>query len=145
MRLSFLPGLLIACSLFAFVIGIGLFTFVYARGDSYLTDNPAACANCHIMNDQYRLWQASAHHNVAACNTCHAPATFVGRYSTKALNGFLHSYAFTTGRFPDPIQINERNRRIAENACRNCHEPMTSNIGHDRGLSCLHCHKDMGH
>jgi hypothetical protein len=27
--------------------GLGAFTFVYARGASYLTNDPAACANCH--------------------------------------------------------------------------------------------------
>jgi nitrate/TMAO reductase-like tetraheme cytochrome c subunit len=31
------------------VVGVGAYTFIYAKGGSYLTDNPAACANCHIM------------------------------------------------------------------------------------------------
>ena len=30
--------------------GIAGYTFVYAKGASYLTDAPTACANCHIMN-----------------------------------------------------------------------------------------------
>jgi cytochrome c nitrite reductase small subunit len=29
--------------------GLGAFTFVYARGYSYLSNDPSACANCHIM------------------------------------------------------------------------------------------------
>ena len=33
--------------------GVGGFTFVYARGASYLTNDPRACANCHVMNEQY--------------------------------------------------------------------------------------------
>jgi cytochrome c nitrite reductase small subunit len=33
------------------VIGLGGYTFLYARGASYLTDHPAACANCHIMRE----------------------------------------------------------------------------------------------
>jgi hypothetical protein len=32
------------------VIGVGGYTFLYAKGSSYLTNNPAACANC--------LWSA---------------------------------------------------------------------------------------
>jgi hypothetical protein len=35
------------------VIGIGGYTFLYAKGSSYLTDNPTACANCHIMREHY--------------------------------------------------------------------------------------------
>jgi hypothetical protein len=27
------------------------YTFVYAKGYSYLTNDPGACANCHIMAD----------------------------------------------------------------------------------------------
>ena len=33
--------------------GIGVFTFVYAKGFSYLSTDPRACVNCHIMNPQY--------------------------------------------------------------------------------------------
>lgn len=32
----------------AFVAGIGGYTFVYAKGGSDLTNDPAACANCHV-------------------------------------------------------------------------------------------------
>ena len=35
------------------VVGLGAYTFVYAKGYSYLTDNPAACANCHVVQAQY--------------------------------------------------------------------------------------------
>lgn len=38
------------------VAGIGLFTFQYAEGLSYFSTDPRACANCHIMNDQYASW-----------------------------------------------------------------------------------------
>jgi cytochrome c nitrite reductase small subunit len=38
------------------VIGIGGYTFLYTKGISYLTDNPAACANCHIMREHYDGW-----------------------------------------------------------------------------------------
>ena len=37
-------------------LGLGLFTFGYARGSSYLTNDPAACANCHIMSEHYAAW-----------------------------------------------------------------------------------------
>jgi cytochrome c nitrite reductase small subunit len=131
--------------------GIGVFTFSYAKGWSYMTDNPAACANCHIMRDQYDGWTKSSHRSVAVCNDCHTPAGFFGKYSTKARNGFWHSYYFTTGRFKEPIEITARSREIAEQACRKCHQEITTAIdahAEQKGgeqISCIRCHKSVGH
>ena len=41
-----LPRLLLA-AVIGLVIGIGGYAVLYAKGSSYLTDDPAACANCH--------------------------------------------------------------------------------------------------
>ena len=129
--------------------GIGAYTFVYARGSSYLTNNPAACANCHIMREQYDGWTASSHRAVAGCNDCHTPHALVPKYATKALNGFWHSFAFTTGRFHEPIRINARNRAVTEGACRHCHADIAHAVDaapKARGeLSCIHCHNSVGH
>ena len=129
--------------------GLGAFTFVYAKGFSYLTDDPAACANCHVMQSHFDRWLKSSHRAVAVCNDCHTPAGLPAKYLTKALNGYHHSYAFTTGRFPDPIRITERNRKVAEGACRKCHEEMVDAIfgtfGEEQAPSCNRCHPDVGH
>jgi len=37
---------LLAAALFGVVAGIGGYTFIYAKGGSYLTTDPAASANC---------------------------------------------------------------------------------------------------
>ena len=42
-------------------VGIGAYTFAYAKGWSYLTDDPAACANCHVMQEQFDGWIKSSH------------------------------------------------------------------------------------
>src|SRR5262245_18346906 len=102
-------------------LGVGAYTFIYAKGASYLTNDPKACVNCHIMQEQYDGWIKSSHRSVAVCNDCHAPADFVGKYKTKGLNGFWHSFYFTTGTYPDPIRITARNEKVTENACRKCH------------------------
>ena len=99
-------------------VGIGAYTFAYARGWSYLTDNPAACANCHVMREQFDGWLKSSHRAVATCNHCHTPANFIGKYATKASNGFWHSFFFTTGGYEDNIQIKPHSREITEQACR---------------------------
>ena len=79
--------------------GIGGYTFVYARGASYLTNDPAACMNCHVMREQYDGWIKSSHRSVAVCNDCHTPHDLIGKYATKSQNGFWHSFYFTTGAF----------------------------------------------
>jgi cytochrome c nitrite reductase small subunit len=132
--------------------GLGAFTFVFADGASYLTNDPAACANCHVMNEQYDGWLKSSHHAVAVCNDCHTPPGFIPKYTTKALNGFWHSFYFTTGTYPDPIRITKRNREVTEKACRKCHveivhavDPALSDSDARGNLECLTCHNSVGH
>lgn len=141
-------GWLVALTLGAFA-GIGLFTFVYARGASYLTDNPQACVNCHVMNPQYDGWVKSSHRMVAVCNDCHTPEGLVPKYASKAFNGFLHAAAFTTGRFPDEIRIKPHMLAITERACLKCHAEIVQaiNVSDDRAgqLSCVRCHRNVGH
>jgi cytochrome c nitrite reductase small subunit len=141
-------GLLLGASI-GLAVGVGMYTFVYAQGYSYFTNNSAACANCHIMNEQYAGWIKSSHHNVATCNDCHTPEGFFGKYYTKASNGFWHSYAFTTGNFHEPIQIKQHNREVVQRACRKCHQEIVEALdplhGESRQLSCLPCHSGVGH
>ena len=131
------------------LLGIGVYTFGYARGASYMTDDPAACANCHVMREQFDGWQRSSHHAVAVCNDCHTPAGFLPKYFTKALNGMNHSLAFTSGRFPDDIIVTPRNHRVAEEACLKCHADVTEMVRSARprgdAFSCTTCHRNVGH
>lgn len=140
-------------TLFGITAGIGLYTFIYAQGSSYLGHDSAACANCHVMNEQYAGWMKSSHRAVAECNDCHTPHNLVTKYAVKALNGFRHSWAFTTGDFHEPIEITAMNRAVTEGACRHCHEDVVrSMIALDRGhggerndVACLRCHGSVGH
>lgn len=151
MRRWLLP---VTAVLMGVAIGLAGFTFVYAKGHSYLGSDPAACANCHIMDDHFDAWTKSSHHAVARCNDCHTPHSTVPKYYVKAKNGFWHSFYFTTGTFPDPIRITEPNRDVVQEACRYCHAPITESIDHDapagseRGaepLDCTRCHRHVGH
>ena len=129
-------------------VGLGGYTFIYARGASYLSDAPETCANCHVMQRYYDGWEKGRHHKVATCNDCHTPAGLVPKYSTKGLNGFLHSYAFTTGRFADPIRIRPRNTRVTNGACLKCHNGMVEMMimpAGATGVSCTRCHASVGH
>jgi len=129
--------------------GLGIFTFGYAQGHSYLSNNPAACTNCHVMNDHYDSWLKSSHKHVATCNDCHLSHNPIGKWVTKADNGFFHSLAFTTGDFPDPLRIKPRNRRVTQNACLHCHQDVVHQMlpptPQTDMLQCVHCHSDVGH
>jgi cytochrome c nitrite reductase small subunit len=130
--------------------GIGGYTFIYAKGASYLTNDPAACANCHIMSEHFSGWVKSSHRAVAVCNDCHTPSGVVPKYISKASNGFWHSFGFTTGRFPDPLRITPRNLQITEGACRKCHGEIVASIEQrqhegEKALSCIRCHSGVGH
>ncbi len=132
-------------------VGIGLYTFWYGKGYSYMSDNPNACANCHIMNEQFDGWLKASHTAVATCNDCHTPPDVVGKYTIKAWNGFWHSYYFTVGGFHEPILITELNRNVTEQACRYCHQEMVEAIDikmpddHKGEMSCIRCHRNVGH
>lgn len=130
------------------LVGLGAYTFAYAKGYSYATNDPAVCANCHVMQDYYAAWMKSGHAAVATCNDCHTPHDPIRKYSVKAANGFRHSFAFTTGRFPESIQITDFNERVTEGACRTCHGQLTASISGTHGgrdVSCVRCHSGVGH
>ena len=128
-------------------VGLGVYTFVYARGASYLTDDPRACLNCHVMRNEYDGWVKASHRQAAVCNDCHTPGGLLPKYLSKAYNGMLHSAAFTSGHFPDVIQLKPYTRAITERACVNCHADLVHAID-IRGrepVSCLRCHQQVGH
>lgn len=129
--------------------GLGVFTVVYGDGAAYLRDDPVACANCHVMQDHYDAWLRSSHRNVATCNDCHLSPHPVGKWVTKADNGFFHSLAFTTGVYPDPIRIKPRNARVTQSACLHCHSELVHAMLEPRPgdgvASCATCHASVGH
>jgi cytochrome c nitrite reductase small subunit len=131
------------------VVGVAGYTFVFAKGYSYMTNNSASCANCHIMQEQFDGWVKSSHRAVATCNDCHTPDGFVAKYMSKASNGFWHSFGFTTGRFHEPIQIKAHNKKITEQACRKCHQDIVEAIEgthyETKDFSCIRCHNSVGH
>lgn len=139
----------VAASTLGLAVALGGYTFLYARGWAYLTNDPRACANCHVMQEQYSGWLKGSHRSVAVCNDCHTPPGLIPKYLTKAENGFRHSFAFTTGWFPDQIHIVPRDLAVTEQACRKCHEPIVMAIegpyGEAGRVHCVNCHRSVGH
>lgn len=131
-------------------VGVGAFTFRYAEGLSYLSTDPAACANCHIMQPQYDSWLKSSHKGVASCVDCHLPREFFAKYYAKAENGYHHSKGFTFQDFHEPIMIKEKNSQILQNNCLACHseyvhELVAGATTDANSIRCVHCHFTVGH
>lgn len=131
------------------LVGVGTFTFGYGEGASYLSNDPQACVNCHVMQGHMDSWQNSSHHHVAVCNDCHLPHDPIGKWVTKADNGFFHSLAFTMQNYKEPIEIKPRNRTVTQNACIDCHSDfvhamLPAETGGEM-QACIHCHSDVGH
>jgi len=137
--------------LFGIFVGVSTYTFNYAEGLSYLSDDPKACVNCHVMREHYDGWQKASHHAAATCNDCHVPHDLVGKYVAKVDHGYRHSKAFTFQDFHEPIRITPRDLQIVEQNCLRCHQPFVSEItAHRAGpkeetANCTRCHADAGH
>jgi cytochrome c nitrite reductase small subunit len=141
--------------------GLGSFTFAYAEGLAYLSDNPKACVNCHIMNDEYDAWRKGPHHAEATCHDCHVPRAFVPKYVAEARNGYNHSMGFTFqpaspdrpgawNMFHEPIRIKDKNSQILQDNCLRCHGDLVAEVVRgstwaDNAIRCVHCHASVGH
>jgi len=122
--------------------GLGLYTFLYAHGYAYMSNDPDACANCHIMREHLESWQKSSHHARAVCNDCHTPHALVPKFITKAENGWNHSLKFTLQTFGDPIRIRASNSERLQANCIRCHLDLVEDM---QSLSCVRCHAGVGH
>lgn len=137
------------------MLGLGGYTFMEAEGLAYLSNDPEACANCHVMRDHLASWQKSAHHTVATCNDCHTPHAPIPKLVAKAINGWNHSVRFTLQDYPEHIRITARNSRNLEHNCIECHRPLVDGVfpasadahsGRNASdLHCVHCHAGVGH
>jgi cytochrome c nitrite reductase small subunit len=150
---------LLAAALLGVFGASGAYTFVFANGISYMSDDPSVCVNCHIMRDEYDGWRHSSHHAVAVCNDCHlAHQNAASLFYIKAQNGWHHSKAFTTDDFDEPIRIKPGNARVLEDNCLRCHANLTDAITEHGTLGvptdpnlkadlygCVRCHQQVGH
>lgn len=137
--------------------GAVVYTAFYAHATSYLSNDPKACVNCHIMNDQYGAWSSSSHHARATCNDCHVPHTsLVAKYYVKAEHGYRHSKRFTFQNWHEPIRMTASSREVVVENCIRCHEAMTRDIrgtasgraahaGISDEIDCIRCHASVAH
>ena len=140
----------------AVLLGIILFTLYLSKAHSYLSDDPGACTNCHIMSPQYATWSHSSHREVTNCNDCHVPHNnFFNTYYFKAKDGLRHATIFTLRNEPQVIFIKKDGEEAVHNNCIRCHydqlvDPKLSAMvdDHHKNMTarkCLECHREVPH
>lgn len=141
-------GVAVLAVLIGALAGAGGHTFVTAHGWSYLSNDPGACVNCHVMREHFDGWQHSSHQRVAVCNDCHVPHDLIGKYAAKAEHGWRHSKAFTLQNFKEPIRITDADLRIVQDNCVRCHQAIVGEMHVSptgERAECVHCHRTVGH
>jgi cytochrome c nitrite reductase small subunit len=136
--------------------GLVLFIVYISNAMSYVSDDPRACVNCHVMYPQYSSWSHSSHKNVANCNDCHVPHdNFISKYFFKAKDGLRHAAMFTFRLEPQVTQIKEASQSVVQENCKRCHADLISmvnltevtaaNAREGKGHRCWDCHRSTPH
>jgi cytochrome c nitrite reductase small subunit len=111
-------------------VGLALVLVRIANATSYLSDDPQACINCHVMTDAYASSQRGSHGRVAVSTDCHVPHTnLVAKYAFKAEDGLKHSYVFTLRKEPQVLELSARAVPVVQANCGNCHSHQVMMIG----------------
>ena len=119
------------CTLAAVVVALvmGIRLMQESKATSYLSSDPKACINCHVMESYYASWYNSSHANHATCVDCHLPAkNYVDKYVSKARDGWNHSYAFTTNSYGKRMLISDDGARRVQENCIRCHAAHSGTI-----------------
>jgi len=145
-----------------FIVALLFFGYLVQQSQmiSYLSKDPKACINCHVMNTQYATWQHSAH-GVAGvtCIQCHLPTDNVfEKYYAKTIDGWNHSVAFTNRTYDHAMKISDYGAERVQKNCLSCHASLASQIAinadkyHnfsdanvETGRKCWECHKGTPH
>jgi cytochrome c nitrite reductase small subunit len=146
----------IATVLVAAIFGLGIYLAKLSNAASYLSDDPQACVNCHIMTPQYITWTHSSHREVAHCNDCHVPHdNFASKYFFKAKDGLYHASVFTLRAEPQVIRALEPSIKVIQSNCIRCHETQVTDaklagsvqnhFEHRTDRICWECHKEVPH
>lgn len=138
------------------LIGLGFYALYLSRAVSYMSDDPKACINCHVMTPHYMTWDKSSHREVAHCNDCHVPQDNIfSKYYFKAKDGAYHSYVFTTRTEPQVIRAKDASVEVIHNNCIRCHLDQVTDAKTDGMVAyhtenrtdrlCWDCHKGVPH
>lgn len=131
-------------------VGSAAYVSVISNASGYLSDDPEACINCHIMTPQYATWRNSSHREVATCNDCHVPHdSTIRKFWFKANDGLRHSALFTFRMERQVIEAEPASKQVIQDNCVRCHSETLRAVGapkiHTIERSCIECHREVPH
>ncbi len=145
-----------AVFLIAVLVGMGIFLAKEASIVSYMSDNPQACVNCHVMTPVYNSWMHSSHRERASCNDCHVPQdNLFNKYVFKAKDGLFHATIFTARMEPEVMFMREESEKVVQDNCIRCHVQQITQVKYYGWLenhkenrtqrNCWSCHQELPH
>ena len=148
---------IIAIVLLGVIGGNGMLFLYVLRAHTYLSDDPAACVNCHIMAPYYATWFHSSHSRDATCNDCHVPhENAVKKWVFKGMDGMRHVAVYLAKGESQVLQAIPESSKVIMNNCIRCHtqlntefvktgriDYMLAQVG--EGKACWDCHRDIPH
>ena len=146
----------VAIVLIGILTGLGFFMAKEASLVSYMSDDPLACVNCHVMTPMYNSWMHSSHREQASCNDCHVPHDNVfNKYFFKAKDGLFHASVFTARAEPEVMFMREASQEVVQNNCIRCHVQQVTQVKYDGWIDnhkenrterkCWSCHQELPH
>lgn len=138
-------------------VGLGALFLYLLRFHTYLTNDPSACMNCHVMQPYYATWFHSSHSRNATCNDCHVPQdNFVKKWFTKAKDGGRHTAVFVTRCEDQVMKALPASSQVIMDNCIRCHQQLNTefvNTGRvdymmtevGNGKACWDCHREVPH
>ncbi|TYA71622.1 cytochrome c nitrite reductase small subunit [Seonamhaeicola marinus] len=138
------------------IVGLGFFMAKEASLVSYMSNDPQACVNCHVMTPMYNSWMHSSHREYANCNDCHVPHDNVAnKYFFKAKDGLFHASVFTARMEPEVMFMREASQEVVQDNCIRCHVQQVTQVKYDGWLDghaesrterkCWECHQEIPH
>lgn len=140
----------------AIVIGLGIFMAKESEITSYMSDDPKACINCHVMVPVYNGWMHSSHREWASCNDCHVPHNNVfNKYFFKAKDGLYHASIFTLRMEPEVMFMRKESQEVVQSNCVRCHTQQVTQTKYNDFIQshkanrterkCWTCHREIPH
>lgn len=148
---------IVSIVLLGVISGGGMLFLYMLRAHTYLSDDPAACVNCHIMAPYYATWFHGSHSRDATCNDCHVPhENAVKKWAFKGMDGARHVAVYLVKGEPQVLQAIPESSQVIMNNCIRCHtrlntefvktgrvDYMMARVG--EGKACWDCHRDVPH
>lgn len=119
-----------------------------SRAISYLSDDPAACVNCHNMRAAYSSWGHGSHGRISTCNSCHVPhSSTLAKFLFKGRDGIRHAAIFTLNGGPQNLILNPESIAVVQENCIRCHSKYLdgTKLSENSHRTCWDCHSYVAH